>query len=189
MKSSGLAKLYAAGRTIFSTKDLSLLWRRADTNYLKTKTYRLTKKSILIPLRRGLYAIKKDYNHQELANQLLVPSYISLHTVLSEAGAIFQYNSTIASVSRITRESEVDGVRYSYQKIKDAVLFNKSGIAVKDGITKACPERAWLDWLYLNKNASLDNDRALDWQKCLDLLPLYRNAALEKRLKKWLPNS
>ncbi|MFZ8803248.1 MAG: hypothetical protein ACO2PO_09750, partial [Candidatus Calescibacterium sp.] len=125
----------------------------------------------------------KDYNKFELATKIYKPSYISFETVLSQSGVIFQYYSQIFVASYLTREIGVDGQKYFYRKIKGSILTDPTGLEYKGTYWIATKERAFLDTLYLNKNYYFDNTSVLDKEKILEILPIYKNKSLEKRVK------
>lgn len=184
MKDKAIITLYKAKQTIFTAKDLSLLWRIDNDAYLRTKLHRLIEQRQIVPIRRGFYALSKEYDPNELANRMVTPSYISLQTVLLEAGAIFQYDSAIYSISNSSKILRVEERNFVYKKMKDAVLFSTDGLITDGAVAKATPERAFLDWLYLSKEATIDNMRVLNWEYCKSLLPIYKNHALGKRFNK-----
>lgn len=90
-----IAKLYQSTKTIFTTKDLALLWGETNSINLKSKIGYYAKQGVLIRLIRGVFAKDKNYNPKELAVSIYTPSYISFETVLREAGIIFQHYDTI----------------------------------------------------------------------------------------------
>jgi hypothetical protein len=57
--------------------------------------------------------------------------------------------------------------------MKDYVLTNTIGIEHKDGIATASKERAFLDRVYVTKDYHFDNLRSLDWNKVMEILPIY----------------
>ena len=125
------------------------------------------------------------YNKYELAGKLKHPSYVSLETVLRREGCIFQYSEEITSVSNLSRNYICGGVRYSYRKIKDEVLYNKAEISFFDCYTTASKERAFLDLIYLNKNYYFDNPGGIDWDECEKIAKIYNNKNLFKRLAEY----
>jgi hypothetical protein len=179
---SPLIPLLKSGQTVFSNDDLRLYWGVDGADYLKTKIYRLVREKLLLPLASGVYSTVPDYDPLELANKLVTPSYVSLRTVLAQAGAVFQYDSAIHSVAQVTREQTVGSRTYSYRKVKDAAFLASDGILFGKNVTIATPERALLDLLYLEKDASIDNLAVFDQARCRALLPLYANAQLTRRL-------
>jgi hypothetical protein len=172
-----------SGQSVFRSSDLAILWKIQDRDYLKNKIYRLVKAGALQRLRPGLFAWSEDYDPMLAANKLIAPSYVSLQTILAQAGAIFQYDSYIYSIAQSSAEKKIASTRYVYRKIRDLVFFQRKGIHVVDNVTRASPERAFLDWFYLNPSAAVDNLTVFDWDSCLNLLPLYQNKALERRVQ------
>jgi predicted transcriptional regulator of viral defense system len=183
MKETGLSKILRSKNTVFTFKDISLLWAETDRNLIKRRINYYVKTGKLYSIRKGLYAKDRNYNKFELATKIYIPSYISFETVLAQAGVIFQFYPQIFVASYLTREIEVDGQKYSFRKIKDVILTNHSGLEFKENYWVASPERAFLDLLYLNKNYHFDNLDPLNKEKIFEILPIYKNKALEKRVK------
>lgn len=183
MNRNAILPIVRSGQSVFRTSDLALLWKIQEGDYLKNKIHRLVKAGTLMRLRPGLFVWSQDYDPFLVANKLVFPSYVSLQTILAETGAIFQYDSCIYSIAQYTAERTVGSRYYVYRKLRDEIFFQKKGVVVKNNTTRATPERAFLDWLYLNPSASVDYWAALNREACLELVPLYQNSSLEKRLK------
>lgn len=175
--------LLRSPKTIFSTKDVALLWGKRTENAVRVRLNSYIRSGKLIRLRRGIYAKDKNYNDLELATRIYTPSYVSFETVLTRAGINFQYYRAIFAASYITREIEVDGKKISFVRMKDYVLTNTAGIEHSDGIAMATKERAFLDRIYVSKDYHFDNLGALDWDKVFEILPIYHNKRLEKKVK------
>ena len=188
MKKTLILDIYNSKINVFSVKDIALLWGESDTKLVKTRIYRYVKADKLHSIRRGLYAKDKNYNKNELATKIYTPSYISFETVLGKAGVTFQHYGQIFVASYLTREITTDGQTYSYKKIKESVLTNNAGIEHKDNYSIATPERAFLDVVYLNKNYHFDNLSILDWNKILEILPIYSNKRMDKEVKSYQKN-
>ena len=95
-------------RTAFNTKSIALLLNEKRDDSLTKKLNYYVQKALLLNPRKGIYA-KKNYNLEEMAGLVFVPSYISLEYVLQKTGVIFQYDSAITSVSYLSREIEMLG--------------------------------------------------------------------------------
>jgi len=188
MTEKGIASLLRAKNTVFTFKDLSLIWRKTDKNFIKKKVYRYIKAGKLYSIRRGIYAKDKEYNKFELATKIFTPSYVSFETVLGQAGIIFQYYSQIFVASYLTRDIVCDNQAYSFRKIKDVILTNKIGIENKEGISIATKERALLDTIYVKKIYYFDNLSPLDWKEIFTILPIYNNKIMNKKIKKIYEN-
>lgn len=178
--------LVKSKKTIFSMTDLAVLWKINNKDTLKAKVYYLTQKKKIKRLHQGIFAVDEDYNKFELAGKLKNPSYISLETVLAKENVIFQYNSKITSISNLGGEYHINGDDYKYRKIKNSVLYNDSGLEVKDNYTIASKERAFLDMLYFNKEYYFDNLSDMDWKKCKEIVKIYKNNNLSNRLNKYV---
>lgn len=172
-------------KTIFSSKDVSLLWGEESDEVIKKRLNKYVTAGKLIRVRRGLYAKDKDYNRFELATRINTPSYISFETVLTREGVNFQYYGNIFVASYINREITVGDQKITFVRMKDYVLTNTIGIEHKDGIATATKERAFLDRVYVTKDYHFDNLRSLDWNKVMEILPIYNNKRLEKKIKEY----
>ena len=162
-----------SNKTVFTFKDVLLLWGESDVNFVKKKINRYVKAGKLNAIRRGIYSKDKNYDKYELATKIYTPAYLSLETVLGAAGVTFQLYGQIFAVSYQTKEIECDGQRYSYRKIKDTILTNQTGIESRENYNIASPERAFLDVVYLQKDYHFDNLSALNWEKAYEILPIY----------------
>src|SRR3989344_3511398 len=120
--------LLRSSRTIFSTKDVALLWGEERKDTISARLNKYVKSGKLIRVRRGLYAKDKNYDKFELATRIYTPSYISFETVLTRAGINFQYYSNIFVASYVSREVEIDGQKFTFVRMKSYVLSNTDGI-------------------------------------------------------------
>ncbi|MBU3964255.1 hypothetical protein KJ562_00760 [Patescibacteria group bacterium] len=184
-KGEYLDVLLRSQKTIFSTKDVALLWGEEREQIITGRLNKYVRASKLIRVRRGLYAKDKDYNRFELATRIYTPAYISFETVLTRAGINFQYYESIFVASYITREISVGSQKISFIRMKDYVLSNIIGIKHEDGIATATKERAFLDRIYVSKDYHFDNLDALDWDKVFEILPIYNNKRMEKKVGKY----
>ena len=178
-----IAKLYQSSKSVLTSRDLALVWEETSTANLKSKIAYYVKAGALIRLTRGVFARDADYDPQELATSLYLPSYVSFETVLREAGMIFQHYDTIFVAGPWTKDVTVGGHSIRFRKLKDSVLFNATGVVRKNAYAVATPERAFLDTIYLFPEYFFDSLAALDWEKCLAIAPVYGNLKLIDRLK------
>ncbi len=175
--------LLRSSKTVFSTKDVTLLWGEERKNKVSGRLNKYVKAGKLARVRRSIYVKDKNYNRFELATRIYTPSYISFETVLTRAGINFQYYSNIFVASYVTREIKVDGQGISFVRMKDYVLSNTVGIDHSEGYSVATKERAFLDRIYVSKDYHFDNLGALDWDKVFQVLPIYGNKRMEKKVK------
>ena len=185
MEKSDILNILRSNKTVFSFQDILLASKDKNPDLLIRRLNYYIKKGELYSIRKGLYAKDKNYNRFEAANKIYTPSYISFETVLGKAGVTFQYYSQVFAASYLTREITADGQIYSYRKIKDSVLTDNAGIEQKDNYAIATPERAFLDIVYLNKDYHFDNLSTLNWNKILEILPIYANKRMEKDIKSY----
>jgi predicted transcriptional regulator of viral defense system len=134
---------------------------------IRMQLYRWSKAEKLLPLRRGMYAFSENYrrrkvNHAELANQLYIPSYISVHWALGFLGLIPEKVVTYTSVtSRAPRVFANDFGVFRYQHIKSTAFFGYCPVQI-DGrrVLLADREKALLDLWHLEKGQWDDNRMA-----------------------------
>jgi hypothetical protein len=185
MEKGHMSSLLRSENTVFTSRDLSLIWNETDSNLVKKYAYRYVKSGKLYPVRKGIYAKDRNYDRLELAIKIFTPAYISLETVLSREGVVFQHYDRIFAVSYLTREILCDGRIYVFRRIKDTILTNTLEVEKKGNTFTASKERAFLDTLYLNTNTHFDNLSSLNWKTCFDLLPIYDNKAMTARLRSY----
>jgi len=181
-KGEYLDVLLRSPKTIFSIKDVALLWAEEREQKVSSRLNKYAKAGKLFRLRRGFYAKDKDYNRFELATRIYTPSYVSFETVLTRSGINFQKYDSIFVASYVTREIDIEGQKISFIRMKDYVLSNISGVEHEKGIAVATKERAFLDRIYISKDYHFDNLNALDWDKVFEILPIYHNKKMEKRV-------
>jgi len=186
MQNNFLREILKSSKTVFSFKEIMLLFRRADSKNLKSQLTYYIKNGDLHHIRRGLYAKDIHYNRFELATKIFTPAYISFETVLNSAGIVFQYYSQIFIASYQSRTIVCDESRYVFRKLKSSILTNAKGIETLKEYSVASPERAFLDTIYLNKNYHFDNLGPLNWDNVYEILPIYgSNKSMKKRVDRY----
>lgn len=181
-KGDYLSTLLRSNKTIFTSKDIALLWQDSGSSATRVRVNYYVKKGDLYHIRKGLYAKDKNYNKLELATRIFTPSYVSFETILAKEALIFQYYEQIFVASYLTREIIIDGQVYSYKKIKYEILVNSFGVEQIDETSIATKERAFLDMLYVNNDYHFDNLHTLDWDKIFLMLPVYENKRMAKKV-------
>ena len=186
MKKNNLLDLMRAKNTLFTVKEVALIWEETDMNFVRKKLHRYVKAGKLYSVRKGIYTKDEKYEKFELATKIFTPSYISFETVLAKAGIVFQFYGQIFVASYCTRTLTIDGQTYSLKKIRDSILTDKTGLEEREGYFIASPERAFLDVVYLNKEYYFDNLVGINWDKVSKILPIYGgNRRMEKEVKKY----
>jgi len=184
-KGEYLEVLLRSTKTIFSTKDVSLLWNESDNSIVTDRLKKYVKTGKLVRAHRGLYAKDPNYDRFELATRIYTPSYISFETVLTREGMNFQYYGNIFIATYINREIVAGEQRITFVRMKDYVLSNTTGIEHNGGYAIATKERAFLDRVYISKDYHFDNLANLNWDKVFEILPIYHNKRLEKKIKEY----
>lgn len=177
--------LLRSKKTVFSTKDIALLWREENEGAARVRLRYYAKTGKLIRLRKGLYVKDKGYDRFELATRVYTPSYISFETVLARSGITFQYYETIFVASYVTREININGQTIAYVRINNDVLSNTAGVEHKDNYDIATKERAFLDRVYVSGDYHFDHLDPLDWNKVFELLPAYRNKRMAEKVNEY----
>jgi len=184
-KGEYLEVLLRSFKTVFSTKDVVLLWAEERDGTVTGRLGKYVRAGKLVRVRRGIYAKDKNYDRFELATRIYTPSYISFETVLTRAGVNFQYYNTVFVASYVTREINVDGQKISFIRMKDYVLSNIVGIDHAKGYSIATKERAFLDRIYVSKDYHFDHLDVLDWDKVFEILPIYNNKRMSKKVQEY----
>lgn len=184
-KGEYLDTLLRSRKTIFSAKDVALLWGEAGGGASQVRLNYYVKAGKLTRIRRGMYAKDKNYDKYEFATNILRPSYISFETVLGSAGMTFQYYSQIFVASYVKRDIKCDGQEYTFRKINKKILINPAGIDQDREYSIASKERAFLDTIYRSKNYHFDNLSPLDWDKVFEIVPIYNNKKMSKKVQKY----
>ena len=175
-----LKKLVKTNKTVFSVVDLQQLFSLNDENYTRVVISRMVKKGELKRIYRGIYAYKAEYNYWELANKIKTPSYVSLESVLVEAGVVFQdYGQIIFSVSNNTVVKTAPERDFHYQQIKTEILSNPQGIEFGQ-VMQASPERAICDRLYLTPGYYFDNLESINKDKLIHLAKIYNKRVFQE---------
>lgn len=174
--------LLKSSRTVFSTKDIALLWGEEVSPAVRVRLSQYVKNGRLIRVCHGIYAKDENYNYLELATRIYTPSYISFETVLTRSGINFQYYNNIFVASYVSRRIKVGSHKISFIAIKDYVLTNTLGIEHKNNIAIASKERAFLDRIYVSQDYHFDHLDVLDWDKVFEILPIYRNKRMHEKV-------
>lgn len=172
-------------KTVFSTKDIALLWGEKVENSIRVRLSNYVKGGKLIRVYHGIYAKDNNYDRYELATRIYTPAYISFETILTRTGINFQYYGNIFVASYVTREIEIDGQKINFVRMKDYVLSNTIGIEQQNNVATATKERAFLDRIYVSKDYHFDHLDVLSWDKVFEILPIYRNKRMNKKVQEY----
>ncbi len=187
-KKKSISEILRSKKTVFTFKDIALIWGNNNKKTTIDGVNYYVKTGELYRIRRGIYAKNKNYDTLELATRIYTPSYVSFETILVKAGINFQFYKKITIASYQTREIIVDDQTYSYKKIKNIILTNSAGVEHKGETSIASPERALLDTIYIHKDYHFDNLGDLNWDKIFEILPIYKNKRMAKKIKEFFKN-
>jgi predicted transcriptional regulator of viral defense system len=150
---------------LFSAKDLRLILGADFGRSFLNKLENWRKKGYIIKLRKSLFILgylRHSLDPMTLASRIYSPSYVSLETALNYYGIIPEAVFTVTSVtSRETKHFSNDFGEFAFQKIKKEVFGGYEVIFEKAGhisFNLALPEKALVDFFYLNRNI-LDGSR------------------------------
>ena len=194
MKFNDFIKIYKDAPFI----DSSSFSLYSHPEHLRRQVRDWTKKGYLLPLKKGLYIFGQEYRKLQpsilfVANFLVVPSYVSLEYALGEYNLIPEKVTVVTSVTtKKTNIFENCLGRFEYRSVKKNLFFGfKTQEFQNRKVFIACPEKALLDYFYLNPHCKgkvsyfesmrLQNLEILD----VDLLNSYKDKYNE-RVKKIL---
>ena len=125
---------------------------------LHMQLHRWCKAGMLLPLRRGMYALPDRYDRgrthaAELANALYSPSYLSTHWALGYFGMIPEQVVRYTSVtSRSPKTFENAFGVFAYRHVKPAAFFGYRPVEIRGRkVLLAEPEKALLDLWHLER--------------------------------------
>lgn len=119
---------------------------------IKVQLSRLCKSKKLIRLKQNLYTFPDFHPNAFLIGQQIVsPSYYSLESILSWSGIIPEGSPvyTLVTSKKPQKYKNVFGT-FSYRHLSPRLFFGVE--QRKDGVWVARPEKALLDYLYLNSS-------------------------------------
>lgn len=134
---------------------------RKDKQSIRNQLCRWQKKALIIKLKKGIYILNEGDRkitpcRQFIANQLCVPSYISMEFALNFYGLIPERVTVVTSVTtRKTAQFTNELGDFVYQRIKPAAFRGFKSVKADGGLDFfiAVPEKAIVDFLYLNSSA------------------------------------
>jgi hypothetical protein len=186
MKKGFIKAILRLNQTVFTFKDLLLMWDGVDVDTARKRVNYYIQTGNLYPVRRGIYAKDNNYDRLELATKIFTPAYISFETVLGRAGITFQYYSQIFVATYQTKEIVADGQKFVFKTLKGSLLTNSAGVENKENYAMATPERAFLDAIYLSRDYHFDNLSMINWEKVNELYPIYgRNKNMSDRINQY----
>jgi predicted transcriptional regulator of viral defense system len=150
-----------ANYPVFSAQEVKAIFHKEE-NILEQIAFWI-KRGYLTRVEKGLYVLtnrKDEIDPMVLASKIYRPSYLSTEFALNYYGIIPDIPGTYTSVtSRKTISYNNEFGNYFYQKIKKDFFTGYVGKEI-NGISfnLATPEKAILDYIYLNKNKIVASD-------------------------------
>lgn len=144
----------------FSVRQVELAYPGFDRDNL----LHWQKKGYIIRIRNGWYSVKGCISSEQhlywASNKIYAPSYISLETALSYYGWIPEAVFTMTSVTtRKTKTFDTPVGQFRYSSIKPSLFFGYRIVYFEGlGTRIAGPEKALLDFLYLNPQIKTVDD-------------------------------
>ncbi|MBQ7075155.1 hypothetical protein IJM86_09290 [bacterium] len=179
-----LKKMILTRKTAFTIDEIRQIFSDVSENTLKVALYRAKLNGDLLNPYKGIRTLPV-YDEKELACKLKKNSYISLESVLYDAGAIFQaYFNTKTCIAESSADLTIGGINYRYTKVKESLLYNDTYVRQYENYRIATPERALCDYVYLFPNAGIDAPEVFHSPnsdaKFKVLFPFYPKATQEK---------
>ncbi|MEX1139144.1 MAG: hypothetical protein WEB33_02005 [Bacteroidota bacterium] len=174
---------------------------------VRNQLSRWQKRGLIVRLKNGMYLLnehdrKINPSRVFLANQMCVPSYVSLEYALAYYGLIPERVVEVTSVTtKKTLEITNPTGRYSYRHLKPSAFtgFRLAGDENGMQVFLAEPEKAVVDFLYFTvartvktehpspamfaESHRFQNVEMLSGNRILELAPLYDNAKLSALAK------
>jgi len=134
---------------------------------MRNQLTRWKKQGLLIELKRGLYVLSRDERQTPLSKEVAAaiiyqPSYISMESAMSHYKMIPERVSAVTSITtRKTRSFRNEEGSFIYRNLKPSLYFGFAAKKDEYGYPYfiAEPEKALLDYLYLNLGRIAQDDK------------------------------
>ncbi len=188
-----IGRLTYEKKTIVSAGDLDALFKLSPENR-KQIVFRLRKKKILTPIKRGVYAFAplESGPHGAGIDELMVPPlffpkkdyYVGYSTMFNYYGFTEQFFQTVYVLNtRVRMERIICGISYKFIRIPSSRLYGRDTIKVKNiDVMVSSKERTLVDLLYFNQAVGGINSAVEVFKQCVvakkcDIKKLVRYAA------------
>ena len=166
IKQNRFAILARLEEQIFHIDDLARIWGVSNQATLRVAVKRYVDAGLIYRLYRGLYSLKKlnDLDPRLLgAKAINKYCYLSGETILAQQGIIFQQINYFTFIGTGTKRFKIGDYNYYCRQLKDAFLYNDTGVDKNGPLNIASPSRAVADKLHFNPAYHFDNLAAIDW--------------------------
>lgn len=178
-----LTQLYKTGKNVFTIDEIGQITQTRNRESLHNSLRYLARVGKIHRIRRGIYSLDKEYSELELAQRLVIPSYVSLYTALGIHGINFQYHRDITSIALYNKTMNVDDRTYKYHRIKPEIFYLPDGIEKREYYNMASPERAVVDTLYFFPEHYFDNIAAFNHKKAIIIAEKFKLDYLVQRIE------
>ncbi|MBU0975094.1 hypothetical protein KKD03_05345 [Patescibacteria group bacterium] len=183
-----IEQLLVSSQVVFTVQDLAILWKVSNKTSLYSNIRYYLGTGRLKKIHKGVYVVGEldDINSFEVAQKLIIPSYISHYTALATHGIIFQLYSSIHSMALQSKQLTMfsKNKKFVYHKLKEKVFYNMLGIEDKKKYLIAGPERAICDSLYLASGLAFDSLKMIDFDLLKKVSKIYDNKRLEAEVER-----
>jgi predicted transcriptional regulator of viral defense system len=181
-----LARIERLGLPLFETRDIAALLKVENSNANKIAS-RLAQTGLVIPIRRGRWALRSRLNKLAIPEHLTAPypTYVSLQTALYHHGMISQIPAVTYAVSLArTRRYDTPIGTISIHHVGPEFFFGYE--LDESGMVKvATPEKALVDVCYLSPTRSrlfkrlpeIEIPRRFSWNKTLAMASKIKSRA------------
>lgn len=162
MTSSFLSQLLRATQTVFTFREIALLWRETDFNAAKSRVNYYVRKAELYPLRRGIYAKDRQYDRLELATKIfyLAISMIQKHRYVFIALLFCLFSGCVPVLSPGIIEQSAS---ISFQEVKRSPEKHIGKIIVVGGtIINAIATPKGIEWEVLQRQLGYGMEPLVD---------------------------
>ena len=190
-----LGKIEALGQSFFETKDVAALLGVENSNANKIVS-RLAQGGLIIPVRRGTWALRTHLNKFAVAEHLTspYPGYVSLQSALYHHGMISQIPAVtyVVSLARTRRYKTPLGT-FSIHHVGPDFFFGYE--LDETGCVKiASPEKALADMFYFSptktrlfvKLPEIELPRRFNWSKTLMMTQQIKSPARRRFVREGL---
>lgn len=181
---------------VFTFEDIFKYFPKEKRSTLKPQLSRWIKKGYLKRIKRGLFILPeaKIKDIFSLAPIIYSPSYVSLESALNAYGIIpdIPFVVTSITVKKPKAAKTIFGL-FVYQHLKPSLFFGFKIAGEKPFLYKiAYPEKALLDYLYLNRDIIDDpffpeesrfNLEEINWSRLKKYSAVFKNKKINKTIR------
>jgi len=199
-----VARLTYEKKLIVTTKDLDVLFNLSPEDR-KQVVFRLKRKNILTPIKRGTYIFSPLESGPSGAgiDELLIPPlffpkknyYVGYSTMFNYYGFTEQLFQTVYVLNTsVSKEKIICGISYRFLKIPESRMYGLETIKIRDSeVIISSRERTLIDLLYFNKPVGgIDSankifvqvvkDKKCNIEKLIDYTACFPNVTTRKRI-------